>query len=130
MTSTPSKSNLPENDSLKELRAYNIGYDLGWYRAHESISNEMQEIADAILNSAIFKEIQREHSTKPIFLAKILDLIMQMNEMRNEKMPVLLLEREKINEIGAKIAKLPVEAFKDPISFTDTKMLSDKEKES
>lgn len=116
-----------EDNSFKELRAYNIGYDLGWYRAHEAISNELQEIADAILNSATFKKIERENSDKPIFLAKILDIIAQMNEMRNEKMPVLLLERKKINEIGAKIAKLPEGAFRDPISFTDTKFLENGE---
>lgn len=117
-------NNMTEEDPLKELRAYNIGYDLGWYRAHEAISNEMQEIADAILNSATFKAIEAGHGDKPIFLAKILDLITQMNEMRNEKMPVLLLERQKINEIGKRIAKLPPQAFIDPISFTEPKRLT------
>lgn len=112
-----SDSKSTERDDLKELRAYNIGYDLGWYRAHESIANDLQEIADAILNSATFREIEREGHDKPIFLVKILNIISEVNTMRNEKMPILLLEREKINEIGNKIANLPPQAFYDPISF-------------
>lgn len=118
------------SDQMKELRAYNIGYGLGWYRAHESIVNDLQEIADAILNSATFKAIELENGDKPIFLAKILNIISELKTMRNEKMPILLLERQKINEIGSKIAKLPAQAFHDPISFTDSKLLESPDKES
>lgn len=117
-----------EEEKLKELRAYNIGYDLGWYRAHESIVNDLQEIADAMLNSATVRAIEREKGSYPIFLAKILDIISQLTTMRNEKMPVLLLEREKINEIGTLIAKLPEQAFIDPISFAPKELESGEEK--
>lgn len=101
------------DDSLKELRAYKVGYDLGWYRAFESISNDLTEIADAMLNSATFRQIQRENSDKPIFLAKILNIQQEIKDMRNEHMPTLLLEREKINEIAGIIAKLPDGVFQN-----------------
>jgi hypothetical protein len=116
-----------EEDNLKELRAYNIGYDLGWYRAHEAIANDLQELSDAILNSATFKQIEREGQDTPIFLAKIMGIIIEIKTMRNEKMPVLLLERQKINELGERIAKLPPEAFGNPISFGDVKLLDPQE---
>lgn len=104
---------MSNDDSLKELRAYKVGYDLGWYRAFESISNDLKEVADAILNSATFRQIQRETSDEPIFLAKILNIQQEIKDMRNEHMPTLLLEREKINEIAAIIAKLPDGAFQN-----------------
>lgn len=114
---------MSKTDELKELRAYNIGYDLGWYRAMESVSGDLQGLADAILNSATLKQIEQEGGDKPIFLARVMDILAQLQTMRNEKMPVLLLERSKINELGSKIKDLPVEAFKDPISFSGFKAL-------
>ncbi len=113
-----------KNAQFKELRAYNIGYDLGWYRAMETVSNDLAEIADAILNSATFKEIEQENGDKPIFLAKILGIIDQLKTMRNEKMPVLLAERNKINEIGKLLSSMPPEAFTNPISFGSPEKLS------
>lgn len=104
-------------DPLKELRAYNIGYDLGWFRALETVSDDLKKIIDAMQQSYTFQQIESESSNKPIFIMEIMNLIMDIQTMKSEKMPVLLLEREKINEIGKRIEKLPAEAFMDPTSF-------------
>lgn len=120
--------NTPQ-DSLKELRAYKIGYDLGWYRAHEALANELTEIADAILNSATFKQIEEEKHDRPIFLAKILGIQQQIAEMRNEHMPVLLLERQRITELAKRIAELPEGVFTRELSLDRANMLPGKDEE-
>lgn len=122
---------MPEtDDGLRELRAYKIGYDLGWYRALESVANDLSEITDAIMNSATFKEIEREHHDKPIFLAKIIDIQLQVAGMRNENMPTLLLERKKITEIATRIAKLPDGVFTGQLSIENANMLNENKSKS
>jgi hypothetical protein len=117
---------MDDTEQLKELRAYKIGYDLGWYRAHEALAGQLSEVTDAITNSATFQQIEREGGSKPIFLAKILDIQLQIVEMRNENLPTLLLERQKITELASKIASLPDGVFTGELSIGSTNMLEDR----
>ena len=98
------KSATPEpimdENELKQLKAYKVGYDLGWYRAVEAISSDLQEIVDGILNSATIKRIERENHKKPMFLAKILDIITSLSEMKQEALPTLVVERKAITKLG------------------------------
>ena len=111
-----------KEEEMKQLKAYKVGYDLGWYRAYESICVDLGEIADAMLQSAAFQEIQREiGDDKPIFLAKILRIISQVNEMRAESLPTLMVEREAITRLGEGLQKALAD---DATALDSTKSLA------
>ena len=104
-----------DEEELKELRAYKVGYDLGWYRCAELVDGELQKLVDAMKLSPTFRQIEREAAEakgkRPLLYATILRLIAELGELRREHTPTLLLERKAINELGEKISQLPPEVF-------------------
>ena len=101
---------IDEEDEFKEMRAYRIGFDLGYYRAYESINNTLGNLLDNAFHSATFNQMLEESgSSMPIFMSEIMSIRQELNDMRNERLPLLLAERKEINRISTNIAKIKPE---------------------
>lgn len=76
----------------EELEAYQVGYNLGWFRALETVNEDLQEIADCILNSATFKQMEEEnnHEEAPIFFAKIMSLLAELKKLVEDNKEVFI----------------------------------------
>lgn len=111
-------------DELRELKAYKMGYDLGWCRAAETIHPLLQGLADCMQNSITWRQIEREGKEKdqPIFMAKILSIIEELHQIRREVMPALVLEQKAINEMGARLENLSEQDWKT-LSLQDNSSL-------
>ena len=108
--------NEENQDGLKELRAYKVGYDLGFFRGVEAMSDKVRKIAELIEMSATWKEIEREAKEKgdekiPFLFHELLASVVDANTLKNELMPTLLVEKRAINDLGKRIQALPPEAF-------------------
>lgn len=96
------------NDELRELKAYKMGYDLGWYRATESIKPLLTKLQDCISKSSTWQQIEKEgrKEDQPIFMAEILSLMDEFNQIRRENLPALVLEQKAINDMGKRLESL------------------------
>lgn len=97
------------DDELRELKAYKMGYDLGWYRATETLKPLLNELWDCMGRSTTWKQIEKEGEKgkdKPIFMTRILAIICELQQIRRETMPALVLEQKAINDMGARLEKL------------------------
>lgn len=96
------------NDELRELKAYKMGYDLGWYRATESIKPFLTKLQDCISKSSTWRQIEKEGRGKdqPVFMAEILIVMDELNQIRRETMPALVLEQKAINDMGKRLESL------------------------
>lgn len=101
-----------DEDELRELKAYKMGYDLGWFRATESIVPLLDDLRGCMEQSATWKQIERDGGEKPIFIARILSTIMELRQIKNEQMPTIVLEQKVINDMGARLSKLTVDEWK------------------
>ena len=74
------------DDDLRELKAYKMGYDLGWFRANEALKPLLIELEDCIMRSNVWKEVEkeceREGRERPMFMARIAALITEMGQIR------------------------------------------------
>lgn len=99
-------------EDLRELKAYKLGYDLGWYRACEALKPMLDDMQDCIGNSPTWRQIERESKEGkdlPLFMARILGIMGEMADMRREHMPTLVLEQKAINDMGERLEKLTQE---------------------
>lgn len=108
--------NKESQDGLKELRAYKVGYDLGFFRGVEAMSDKVRKIAELIEMSATWKEIEREAKEKgdekiPFLFHELLASVIDASTLKNELMPTLLVEKRAINDLGKRLQTLPPEAF-------------------
>lgn len=110
-------------DDLRELKAYKMGYDLGWYRATESIKPILDRLQNCMANSTTWKQIEKEgkRDDQSMFMAQILNAMAEIQQIRRETMPALVLEQKAINDMGARLEKL---------SNQDWELLSSKDNSS
>lgn len=99
-------------EDLNELKAYKMGYDLGWYRATEALMPLLHDLEDCMANSATWRQIEKETNEQPIFIARIAGIICDLRQIQNEHMPAIVLEQKAINDMGSKLAKLTKEDWK------------------
>ena len=101
-----------DRDELRELKAYKMGYDLGWFRATEAIVPLLDELRSCMEHSETWRQIERENSERPFFIARILSTIMELRQINNEQMPAIALEQKAINDMGTRLSKLTVDEWK------------------
>lgn len=109
---------------LRELKAYKMGYDLGWYRANENLKPILNDLADCMLRSSTWQQIEEEgkEGDQPIFMAKILSLISTLEQIRRETMPALVLEQKAINDMGERLESLSKQDW-EALATTDNSSL-------
>lgn len=113
-------------DELRELKAYKLGYDLGWFRASEAIKPLLIELEDCIAHSytwqEVEKECEREGRELPLYMARIAELIADMGQLRREVMPAIVLEQKAINDMGERLEKLSKQEW-ESLSMKDNSSL-------
>lgn len=113
-------------DDLRELKAYKMGYDLGWFRANEAIKPLLMELEECIMASNVWREIEneceREGKERPLFMSRIAGLIADMGQLRRETMPALVLEQKAINDMGERLESLTKQNW-ETLSMNDNSSL-------
>lgn len=116
---------MEEND-LRELRAYKLGYDLGWFRACEAVKPLLEDLQDCLARSATWREIEdeveREDGKRPLYMARVTAILADMNQLRRETMPALVLEQKAINEMGKRLEGLDKQDW-ESLAATDNSSL-------
>lgn len=118
-------------DDLRELKAYKMGYDLGWFRANEALKPLLDQLQSCISHSHTWQEIEndceKEGRERPLFMAKIIGIIADMEQLRRETMPALVIEQKSINDMGKRLETLSKEDW-DKLSMKDDANLYLKER--
>lgn len=100
-------------DELRELKAYKMGYDLGWFRASEALESLLTELEECMERSATWKQIEKEgKKNDALFYQRILGILIDLKQIRNEQMPAIVLEQKAINDMGERLKKLTAEDWK------------------
>lgn len=103
------KEKVMDEAELRELKAYKMGYDLGWARCSESIMPLLQELQDCMAHSSTWRTIEQESANgqePPVFMAKIMTVIQELQQLKREMMPALVLEQKAINDMGKRLEAL------------------------
>ena len=93
-----------------ECQAYQAGYNLGWFRALQTINEELKEIADAMMNSSVYQQIVDEHKAKgqdpPIHFSQIMGKMWNLKEMENEFAPQVMANKAMLDRLRPELAKI------------------------